>query len=299
MIMIDNFKKTIELLKQINAGLSEQLLLINKRLEELEIALRGIVSVDVASQATDSSEDSENKQSIALIQEGEDGEPTIDEVSEQTEETIDIPGEIKEQNTDQSVDEYKRELKEKLEKEINPIGEVIESLCTNVYGLYTNDKVIYGNVQTIEEGYKELMTFYTKVFEESSAKASNLIYDELIGKISSYSWVNTLLRLSAYAQLDVFDCQPIVVDNILQLKEKIVQLYLSYGIEFIIPNLLVDDYDGSKYNYDNNHTLWIEHVCELNPIEYVGKVYDLVQAGYVLSSGTESEERHNPIVYYN
>lgn len=297
--MIDNLEKTIELLKQINKGLSEQLLLINERLEELEIALRGIAPVNVMPQITDSHEDSEKEQSRATTLESEDCESLIDAVSEQVSETTGIPSDIEELETDQESDDYKRVLQEKLETEIYPIGEAIEALCANVYSLYTSDNVIYGNVQTIEEGYKELTAFYAQVFEESSANASNLIYDELIDKISSYSWVNTLLRLGAYARLDVFDCLPIVVDDILQLRDRIEQLYSLYGIGVIIPNLLVDDYDGSRHDYDNDHTLWIEHMCELNPIEYVGKVYDLVQAGYVLSPGTESEERHNPIVYYN
>lgn len=299
MIMIGNLEKTIELLKQINKGLSEQLLLINERLEELEIALRGVAPADVTLQATDSHEDSRDEQSRASTQEGEDSESMIDAVSEQVSETTGIPSDIEELETDQASDDYMQVLQEKLETEIYPIGEVIESLCANVYSLYTSDNVIYGNVQTIEEGYKELTAFYAQVFEESSANASSLIYDELIDKISSYSWVNTLLRLGAYARLDVFDCLPIVVDDILQLRERIEQLYSLYGIGVVIPNLLVDDYDGNLHDYDNDHTLWIEHMCELNPIEYVGKVYDLVQVGYVLSLGTESEERHNPTVYYN
>ena len=297
--MMDNIKETIDLLRQINQKLSEQLIWTNNRLEEvknmlsqkeetIEVSIsNSIESSDSISPNVSNEEMEQMKGQVKTLQN------TIDDLKKQITELSQQKESLIAENS-----KYKFLLYERIMNEITPIGQVLDTLYKNVQDLYSSDHILYINLQEIEQGYKELVEFYATVLKEQPINAIDRIYTELIEKLDSCSWVNTLLRLSAYAKLDTFKCHSIITNDLILIGKRIVALYSSYNVDIIIPQLLQDDYNNEKYEYDNNHTLWIENLCELNPIDYMGKVYDMVQVGYKISKDLDSIEYHKPIVFY-
>lgn len=300
--MINDLKTTIELLKQINSNLAEQLQYTNRKLEELENVLNQAAITQV--EPVSLPEDTENITSSDEVHEEAAKELQENKAKETDEQIESLQQRIREleESVDKLTEEnkkYKSIIRQRNLNELSSIGDVISSLNQKVQDLYSCDKVIYSDVSEIARGYQEMREFYLNVPEEKTLEFNDLVNEELIAQINSYSWVNTVLRLGAYAKLDLFNIHRIVADELLLLEKRVTSLYAQYGIEFIVPELLTDVFDTEKYEFDNDNTIWIEKYCDLSPIEHVGKVYDIVQVGYKTSSAEDGLNVHKPIVYYN
>lgn len=300
--MIGNIKKAVELLKDINSNLANQLQYTNSKLEELEKALNHMASENQEPiSLPDNPEIVELCSNITENTSTEIQEESAVESSEQVKQLQQKIVEL-EERVDKLIEEnnmYKSVLQQKSINELSSIGDVVGSLEQNVKNLYSSDEVIYGDISEIVRGYQDLREYYLKVSKVNVLEADVQIFNELVAQLNSYSWVNTALRLGAYAKLDFFNLRPIVSDELLQLEKRLVSLYAQYGVEFIIPQLLVDSFDADKYEFDNDNTIWIEKYCNINPIEYVGKIYDIVQVGYKTPHTMDGGGLHKPIVYYN
>ena len=192
----------------------------------------------------------------------------------------------------------RNEIKNMIMPIYNRIDSSIEQLYQNVNAYHTSDDTIYNNASDIKQGFEKLYSLIERVIESNEPDKKTIIRNELIAKLTSNSWVNIIIRLNAYTKIASFKVTQIVKNDIAYLGMLITDLYKSYNIDIIVPELLKEEFNSEKQEYGNNETTWIAFLCDVKPAEHRGKIYDIIRAGYTIHNNDGTQEHHKPIVYY-
>ena len=192
----------------------------------------------------------------------------------------------------------RNEIKDMIMPIYNRIDSSIEQLYQNVNAYHTSDDTIYNNASDIKQGFEKLYSLIERVIEGNEPEKKTIIRNELIAKLTSNSWVNIIIRLNAYTKIASFKVTQIVKNDIAYLGMLITDLYKSYNIDIIVPELLKEEFNSEKQEYGNNETTWIAFLCDVKPAEHRGKIYDIIRAGYTIHNNDGTQEHHKPIVYY-
>ena len=229
---------------------------------------------------------------------------------------IDELGNIANQNFDNynEVNERNKELNDKLSSlfdevdslhtefinfiNYNRIKSAVELLHKNISNYYSSNNVLYSNANDIKQGADRFEGIIEDIINNSETNKSELIRKELISRLSSNSWINIVVRLNAYTKLEVIDIPQAIKNNIINLSNLITNLYKKFDIDIIVPEILKEDFDKEKFEYSNDETTWISHLCNVNPAEYRDKVYDIIRAGYRVYNNEGVYELQKPVVYY-
>ncbi len=192
----------------------------------------------------------------------------------------------------------RNEIKNMIMPIYNRIDSSIEQLYQNVNAYHTSEDTIYNNASDIKQGFEKLYSLIERVIESNEPDKKTIIRNELIAKLTSNSWVNIIIRLNAYTKIASFKVTQIVKNDIAYLGMLITDLYKSYNIDIIVPELLKEEFNSEKQEYGNNETTWIAFLCDVKPAEHRGKIYDIIRAGYTIHNNDGTQEHHKPIVYY-
>lgn len=180
----------------------------------------------------------------------------------------------------------------------NRIKSAVELLHKNISNYYSSNNVLYSNANDIKQGADRFEGIIEDIINNSETNKSELIRKELISRLSSNSWINIVVRLNAYTKLEVIDIPQAIKNNIINLSNLITNLYKKFDIDIIVPEILKEDFNKEKFEYSNDETTWISHLCNVNPAEYRGKVYDIIRAGYGVYNNEGVYELQKPVVYY-
>jgi len=265
--MIEELKKTIKLIQEINEGLATQLIEANKRYTELIESIEG--------KTIETTHDVVEEQPVI---EKSIKEESIDSVSQEIEES------------DDAVDNA---FKDEVVAELQPLTYIIEDLYQKVNELCRDDENISLNLEEVHNGYKTFSEDILKLLSNDREENRLNIQRLLVEQLQEYAWANTLMRMCAYAKVPTFKYK-FFVNIFASLAQEINKLYNSYGITIELPELLQVDYDDDKFEYNNSSCILIEHYCDISPSEYLNKVYDVIQVGYE----TEGVSKQKPVIFY-
>lgn len=229
----------------------------------------------------------------------------INELENRANEVFDSLGEVNERNKDlngqlsslfDEIDSLHTEFINFIN--YNRIKSAVELLHKNINTYYSSSDVIYSNANDIKQGADRFEGIIEDIINNSETNKSELIRKELISRLSSNSWINIVIRLNAYTKLEIFNATQAIKNNIINLSNLIVGLYKKFDIDIIVPELLKEDFDKDRFEYSNDETTWISHLCNVNPAEYRGKVFDIIRAGYGIYNSEGVYEQRKPVVYY-
>lgn len=281
--MINKLRNTIELLQEINRGITEQLIAANEKYAKLIELL-----------------DSEVKENIfqSNCNEIDTAEKQIkEEVPESSSSDIDTKTD-NDTETDDAIIEVVSPVFDYMQSEMKIISDSIDQLSHRVRDLCQDDEQIYLNVEDINTGFNTFLDS-TKEIDEDCNKlhSSTEMQNILISQLSESGWVNIVLRMFAYSKIKTFKYQ--YLNDILQsLYSNIFMQYNNFGITIVIPKVLDDEYDNAIHEYNNSSCILIENYCDLSPSEYINKVYDIIQVGYKFKDLSINNKSQNPVIFY-
>lgn len=281
--MINKLRNTIELLQEINRGITEQLIAANEKYAKLIELL-----------------DSEVKENIfqSNCNEIDTAEKQIkEEVPELSSSDIDTKTD-NDTETDDAIIEVVSPVFDYMQSEMKIISDSIDQLSHRVRDLCQDDEQIYLNVEDINTGFNTFLDS-TKEIDEDCNKlhSSTEMQNILISQLSESGWVNIVLRMFAYSKIKTFKYQ--YLNDILQsLYSNIFMQYNNFGITIVIPKVLDDEYDNAIHEYNNSSCILIENYCDLSPSEYINKVYDIIQVGYKFKDLSINNKSQNPVIFY-
>lgn len=207
----------------------------------------------------------------------------IEEFNRKEEEYLNKIRVLEEQLEKTKTNKYKELCKSLLLREVNAIKDPITNFVNDVLGCYEADKdVIHHDASNIKDGYEQFCHKMDAVIENEETEIETEIVDILLNYLdnNSNSWVNTIFRLSEYTKIETCNIVESLANNLKDAGEILSSMYSRYGIEIVIPTLLVDKFDEECFDFDNSGTIWINKYCKLNQQDFKQKVYDLVQVGY-------------------
>lgn len=274
--MITELRKIIALMIENNKAIAEQLLVSNQKYAQLLELLHGEEEAkNVNEEACCSCDECLDSSSAS-----DNGNDTFEAYCEET----------MHHATDEDVEDCEPAIipvDDELQRSLQPIVKKIGSLVQCVRELCAEDDILYQKVDDLKIGYE--------YFIETVNKDS--LGESLIQQLGENGWVNIVIRLYAYSRIATFRYR-FLNEMLKDLYEQTVRFYCDNRISIELPDLLVDEFDNTIYEYNNESGVLTDSYCEISPSDYVNKVYDIVQAGYTAYDSADGMESHKPVVFY-
>lgn len=281
--MIDKLRNAIELLQEINRGITEQLIVANEKYAKLIELLDSEVKKNIF-QSNCNEIDTTEKQ-------------IKQEVPESSSSDIDTKTD-NDTETDDALIEAVSPVFDYMQSEMKIISDSIDQLSRRVRDLCQDDEQIYLNVEDINIGFNTFLDSTKDINEDCNKLHSSIeMQNILISQLSESGWANIVLRMYAYSKIKTF--KYLYLNDILQLLyTNILIQYNNFGITIEVPKVLEDEYDNTIHAYNNSSCILIENYCDLSPSEYINKIYDIIQVGYKFNNLAVDNKSQKPVIFY-
>lgn len=172
-------------------------------------------------------------------------------------------------------------------------GNVEKTLCST----------LAGNVKDSFE--KFVQSYQTKVDDDFKKPDCTLAIVKLQCRklledgLCRSGWISELAYLNCWSHIpmvgDVFNKKDMNTAGIGRIYSEILALLGAVDISLLTPNLLAETFNEDNCKYGDDGEVRITRLCEINPNDYPGKLFEMVQVGYTIVG---TNEVHKPIVIY-